>query len=794
MCELNEKVRTGFLLAIICLLSYVGCVRAVYYDTSANLISVNPSFESSYTGWYNAGGTIDNTTASDGVRSGKLTATSGQMCDWRSRGYTTVVPGKSYKFVFDYKTSAQATGNPQIRLRFYAISGGAFMDEIQRTLERTENVWRTITATITCPSVPCTVDVFYTTNRFGSFNGYAWLDNVKLHPEMDMAYIPADGAIGWSDEPVLRWQSVPGAEAYLVYTGTSYSEVDSADFAVLPGDFDLNARVDLSDFSLLASQWLSSSLPTGSPRADANYDGLVNISDMGEVALHFTDSTELPGALKYINYKNWKKIYMPANNATYYWRVDALVDGELQRGPTLQFSCEDYLDYGIAVPQYIYYLRDTYASATQQITFQSLQGLVARVRPELYLLTSWNEKWLQDMKASYGINYTSIKDQAGGSDKAFGWVLDRYSSRYTGYILCDSYNDPSSLTAAISLAAAHDSAIVVDVADQSYMTSRGKPMIADMRGKNEKWVWDNYKDNFTKKAIFVQRSDINSHGKRLRDLPITLRALTWWNSSYNDTEEVFSAYRKNIPCYGWDSAVMSGEGGAVRYHSEHSMYTVVTDWSLNLSVYAGMASRTPKITFKQPCSDNRYTPEDNVHYVTFILSDMDNANVIFDYSGWAANTNRWASPYRGQFAMGWGMPPAMTKLGPAVMKWWYNRATENDCFIGYCSGLDYFNPSHFPDLDIHTGHMVEYLKEADLKTMLIIDGLMPEKTLSQDYYETAKYFTIFGAIRGLFYLEYQRYAPYNGKIYWFDGKPMMTARYDFRSDAFYSACVQPPSH
>ena len=55
--------------------------------------------------------------------------------------------------------------------------------------------------------------------------------------------------------------------------------------------------------------------------------------------------------------------------------------------------------------------------------------------------------------------------------------------------------------------------------------------------------------------------------------------------------------------------------------------------------------------------------------------------------------------------MGWGMPPIMMKIGPTVMKWWYDNAYETDCFIGYCSELDYFNPSKFPELDLHMSHL-----------------------------------------------------------------------------------------
>ena len=689
-------------------------------------------------------------------------------------------------------TSAGAAGQPQVRLRFHQSGSGQFKGEAQRTLSLTNDKWETITLTITCPPEGDVVDLFYTVNTFGSFTGYAWLDNVRLYPEIEISelpYHPKDGTQGWSDELTLRWPETPEALAYLVYTGTDFNEVDNASVDIIPGDFSFNSKVDLVDFSLLSKQWNLDTLPENAPVADTNNDHVVDISDLSTFSAYFTQSNEIPAAFNSQSYNNKLKAKMPFDSQDYYWRVDAIVDGQAQKGVTMQFNCEDYLDYGISSPRVIYYILDNDMSRTEKVLFQSLQGLLARTRPELFIRTHWNAVWLSDMAYNYnGISQRSIGGYASAAGKTpITWTLDNFSGRFDEYILCDAYNDPHSLTAAVSLAAALDRTLVVDVNDEYLMTALGKTMYADVRGKDEKRVWDYFKDSFTKKAIFVQRDDINSHGPNLRDLPIAIKALTWWHSSQTYTEEVFSEYRKNIPCYGWDSPVMTGEGGAVRYHSEHSMYTVVTDWSLNLSTYAGMASYEPEIKYSQPCSDNVYTPEDNVHYVCFCLSDMDNANVIFDGTGWALNSNRYASSHRGKFAMGWGMPPAMPKLGPSVMKWWYDRATEKDCFIGYCSGMDYFNPSHFPDLDIHVSHLEKYLKECDLKTMLIIDAVMPEKYLTDDYYQTAKWFTGIDQLRGLFYLEYQRYAPYNGKIFWFDGKPMVTARFDFRDNAFYSA-------
>ena len=785
----SSLMKSILIIAMMC----VTCYPASVYDTSNNVFTNNPSFENNYSGWYNAGGSVDSSTASDGSKSGRLNATTGQRCDWRSYSYSSV-SGKKYQLSFDYMTSEGAAGKPQARLRFHQSGTGIFKGEAQRDLSLTDGKWETITLSMTCPPEGDIVDLFYTVNTFGSFTGYAWLDNVRLYPEIEvneLPYHPKDGSRGWSDELILRWPETSGAAAYLVYTGTDYDEVDSASLPVIPGDFSFNAKVDLVDFSLVAKQWLLDDLPEKAPIADLNSDQVVDILDLQTIATYFLHTDQVPTEFKSPSYQNRLKVRMPSSNQEYYWRVDALVNGQVEKGVTMQFQCEDYLDYGIQPPKTIYYISDSDLSRTEKVTFQSLQGLLARTRPELFIRTNSNAVWLSDMDYNYSwISQRSISSYASQAGKSpIEWTLSNYSGSYDYYLVCDAYNDPHSLTAAVSAAAALDRTIIVDISDIDLMSGLGKTMYADVRGVDEKFVWDYFKDQdiFTKKAIFVQRDDINTHGPNLRDLPIAIRALSWWHSSQSYTEEVFSVYEKNIPCYGWDSPVMSGEGGAVRYHSEHSMYTVVTDWSINLSTYAGMASYEPKITFSQPCSDNVYTPEDNVHYVCFCISDMDNANTIFDGSGWAQNSNRYASPHRGKFAMGWGMPPAMAKLGPSVLKWWYRRATENDCFIGYCSGMDYFNPSHFPDLDIHTSHLAKYLKECDMKTMLIIDGVLPEKNLTQDYYETAKWFTDIDQLRGLFYLEYVRYAPHGGKIFWFDGKPMVTARFDFRDNAFYSA-------
>ena len=117
---------------------------------------------------------------------------------------------------------------------------------------------------------------------------------------------------------------------------------------------------------------------------------------------------------------------------------------------------------------------------------------------------------------------------------------------------------------------------------------------------------------------------------------------------------------------------------------------------------------------------------------------------------------------------------------------WYRNAVKEESFVGYC-GLGYFYPSEAPYMQTHIDRLSKFMKRADLKTLLLIDRLMPKTILSDNYEKHAKWFTSIEDLRGLFYMEYVEYAPYNGKIYWFDGKPMVTARFDFRKEEFYPA-------
>jgi len=772
---------------------------AAEFDETVNMIQC---VDYEFCAWYHSttgtdtfgytANTTDNGPTFGGTRCAQFAVTDSiTPMDLRSHSLSPAPePQKKYRFQFDYKTLSGSSGNFYVHWRFYDKDLN-FLGQNAYLFGTTDGNWQRAEFIGTVPAVasellPLISDVRPVFNQAGStFSGTIRLDNFVMNPgiapnEPDEPF-PTDGSKGWSDEITLKWAPDSNASAYLVYLGTSFNEVNLPNPAFLIGDLDFDGIVGLRDLSILAGQWLKGEPNFPGPVADIRDNNNVDLADYADLAINYKNSISLPSCYKGPVYSPEFKPDLLGDNQDYYWRVDKVLNGQVQKGQIWSFNCEDYLDYNISAPQHIYYIEKSYLTNTQQVMFQTLQGLVARNRPQLFIRTNSNGLWLNDLASRYGIGNTNIASIDGPAGPV-AWALDNYSNYYDSYILCDAYNDPDSLTAAICLASALPSSIVVHVTDQSLMTSRNVPLSYDARGHDEKWVWDQFSEAYTKKAIFVQRNDITIHGAFLRDLPVTLGALTWWHPNLNYTEEVFSQYRANIPCFGWDSAVAPGEGNAIAYHSEHNMYTAVTDWMLDLSLYAGMASIEPEIEFTQPCSDNTYTPEDNVHYVAFCMSDMDNTNTVFSADGWAQNSLRYGNSHRGEFAMGWGMPPIMMKIGPTIMKWWYDNAYETDCFIGYCSGLDYFNPSKFPELELHMSHLDKYLRKADLSTMCILDNF--SGTLNSETYEVGHLYGQLESLRG-FFLGYDKY---NGAIHWFNGKPMVTGRYALWKDRRVGIC------
>lgn len=99
---------------------------------------------------------------------------------------------------------------------------------------------------------------------------------------------------------------------------------------------------------------------------------------------------------------------------------------------------------------------------------------------------------------------------------------------------------------------------------------------------------------------------------------------------------------------------------------------------MNATVYAGMSQPVhyPKVS-KMPELENKI-------YLALFLSDGDNVQYCQH-----AMSQLWDKEGRGSIPINWTISPGLVDFGPALLNYYYDTATENDCFASGPSGLGY---------------------------------------------------------------------------------------------------------
>ncbi|ARN55933.1 GxGYxYP domain-containing protein [Sedimentisphaera salicampi] len=420
------------------------------------------------------------------------------------------------------------------------------------------------------------------------------------------------------------------------------------------------------------------------------------------------------------------------------------------------------------------------------IAVQSLQGVTARTEGPKIWIDTGDDTFLDYLKKEFSVSL----DRSYEND--FPRLLKAMKKHTSGsYVLYDLDYKPS-ISAANTMAGLRD-AVAVDKSLEQTALKAGYKLAADVSRKDCEWVYNNFRDEINEEAIIVHTNDMRRHPSvfHMKDFAPAMKALNWWHSDEELSRRVYRSMEPVSPVYGWQDGTTSDEGLTVKLHSEEGLFQMPSDWMLNLSVHASTGPAMKDEKFTQKISREKPDSEQGVHYVTFIMSDMDNILTEIGPDSFYSEDKFYANQHRGEFPMSWGMAPSLVELSPAGVDMWYDAATENDAFVGYC-GLGYFYPYHAPYMQTHSQRLDEFLERADLRTLLLIDRIMPDSRLTQDYYDKIKYFTSIDRLRGFFFMEYVKYAPYNGKILWFDGKPMVCARFDFRDEKFYSAVRSTP--
>ena len=330
-----------------------------------------------------------------------------------------------------------------------------------------------------------------------------------------------------------------------------------------------------------------------------------------------------------------------------------------------------------------------------QMTLVSLQGLVNRRRPQIYLLLNpTDEWWLEMMKKRGWIEATQeVTDPKE--------LISRYRSMVRGLIVTDP-KLPATKNIATMLSGVENALI----ASPSIARQLDLPIVADLRGRWKRNV-DAYRWAFEK--LWAQLNHhviacLYPYHVWLRDYLVQHRIFVFWISGRVDGVEPYASPDEevrlmerllaqmpvNIPVMGYPWAgkdVGIGEGPGVTLFSEFAKFLVGSITCSNLSVHSGI----PIKVLRPPSPPPPPPLERDKVYFTFIISDGDNLPVLTVHNF----PQLWRSKLRGRFPLGWTISPSAILLIPAVVEYYYRTATANDAFLCAVSGIGYCYPDHY---------------------------------------------------------------------------------------------------
>jgi hypothetical protein len=393
-------------------------------------------------------------------------------------------------------------------------------------------------------------------------------------------------------------------------------------------------------------------------------------------------------------------------------------------------------------------------NSAEALMITSLQGIVAKTKPLIYVSGGNYTRWVEDLEENYGV--TVISDHLYDP----WWFIDKFGAHVNGYIL---YNlGSNSVNVAITLAGIYD-CVCIDESIESRAQSYGLSLYMDVRGKDEEWAFANYWDSVRHDLIIQQEEGMCEF---LSDYGVATRCFTYYDGNSSFMEEVLDSVEDDCPQLGWGDA-SQGEDGFIRPATQRGVFTIPANICRNLSVLSSFDVELKQSTHSDPQT------QPGKHYVTFLLSDGDNIQWIIN----SYTASPWyGSSSRGKFSMGWPINPSLVELAPTVMAYLYRHAStgaNKDFFLAAISGMGYFYPDYYPDLELHCERLNEALKKADFNLVSLMAWNYPEGFNEDVIRPYLKQPNVMG---GFFYF----YAPYSGArgaIKWLYGKPMVGIRF-----------------
>ena len=329
----------------------------------------------------------------------------------------------------------------------------------------------------------------------------------------------------------------------------------------------------------------------------------------------------------------------------------------------------------------------------QRLLLASLQGLVNRTKPRIYLLWNEHDAFILDIMQQQGHTGKPIPVADPFS------LLKTFQSAYRGAVVPDPKVYVSPCIAA-DLAGLDDLLIATPALAAKWKL----PIKADLRGR--------FKDNaaalrYARTALLPRLNpylalclDPPLLGSQIDDV-IAARGMTFWvtgplaqdkpgANGRAECEEIEATFAKMplggiVRGYWWNGDGMGlSEYPGVRLGSRFGKITTVSDYVENYSVTSGITLPALKQKPQPPVPPLDPTKV----YLAITMSDGDNLCTWKDF--WP---KYFRDPLHGTFPLAYGMGPTLLDLSPPLVQWFYEHAAPTDEFICDVSGVGYISPS-----------------------------------------------------------------------------------------------------
>ncbi|MCX6326573.1 MAG: GxGYxYP family putative glycoside hydrolase [Bacteroidia bacterium] len=396
-------------------------------------------------------------------------------------------------------------------------------------------------------------------------------------------------------------------------------------------------------------------------------------------------------------------------------------------------------------------------SEPENVLAASMQGQLAKQGIYLYLKHK-NDFWLPEIE-KLGI--------AIETEDNLQKLLEKYASRFKGYVLSDMENVRIAATVCGPM-----NALVVTHQTDSLAKSAGLNMLFDVSGKDEEWLYDYIVHNIDQFNLTAITQHNVGKPSTLIDYAIANNYLCMQGMGKPDlVRKYYQLIETASPKLGFGTPYRN-EMKDVGLSTEEGLYTIPSANSHNLSFYAA----TGKLfdLKKQKKNEPTYTPVEGekVHYVMIMMSDGDNLN--FHTNGLASNNKYMNNSHCKEIPMNWMYPPEIIDIAPFLNNYYITHYPATNNLLGAVSGAGYTYPSTHKDLEKYSLKTNELLKRNGLDYCVIMD--FPDfRTKEKEI--LAKMMKSMPDVKGLFYMDYSNYAKWKGDIYFIEGKPVISFKY-----------------